>query len=286
MAYDYLKETTFSKDLEQQEQMIDYLSNRSTEQTDDIQDVDPDLVEIMAQEPEDEPEEAPAEEQEQFDFDKEEDDNTDMELLSFLFSEKEGDAEGAGNLRNTNRVVNINDVPNGLEWLKAKSANVKFQSLDQNISKYLNTLPDNLRKGLVATSGNDDKHAKGSKHYDNQAIDLRFDDKVYNFIQNDPVFQQLGLKVLDPNHGTAPHIHIEKKQFGGKTLFADSEEVQRIGLNDPNYNKAVLNLVGTNTIRGLDNNQPVAVTDGSKYKVLKNKYDTAKFHGKVYEQKL
>jgi hypothetical protein len=76
-----------------------------------------------------------------------------------------------------------------------------------------------------------------------------------------------------------------KYQFGG-ILYADDYETQRIGLNDPNFNTAVLNLKGTNTIRGLDNHQPVAVTDGSKYKVLNGPQDTAKFSGPVYEQKM
>lgn len=78
-----------------------------------------------------------------------------------------------------------------------------------------------------------------------------------------------------------------KYQFGGNnTLYADTYEQQRIGLNDPNYNTAVFNTKGTNTFRGLDSYEPVAVTDGSKYKVLHGPEDTAKFNGQVYEQKL
>lgn len=78
-----------------------------------------------------------------------------------------------------------------------------------------------------------------------------------------------------------------KYEFGGQnTLYADTYEQQRIGLNNPNYNTAVFNTKGTNTFRGLDNHQPVAVTDGSKYKVLYGPQDTAKFTGKVYEQKM
>jgi hypothetical protein len=75
-------------------------------------------------------------------------------------------------------------------------------------------------------------------------------------------------------------------QYGGSTLVANTPEQQYTGLNDSNYNNAVLNLIGHNTIRGLDNNQPVAVTDGRKYRVLRGKHDTDTFHGKVYEQRL
>lgn len=78
-----------------------------------------------------------------------------------------------------------------------------------------------------------------------------------------------------------------KYEFGGQnTLYANTYEQQRIGLNDPNYNTAVFNTKGTNTFRGLDNYQPVMVTDGKKYQVLNGPKDTAKFNGKVYEQKM
>jgi len=77
------------------------------------------------------------------------------------------------------------------------------------------------------------------------------------------------------------------RQFGGDgTLYAETYEQQRIGLNNPNYNTAVFNTKGTNTFRGLDNHQPVAITDGKKYQVLYGPKDTAKFSGKVYEQKM
>jgi hypothetical protein len=82
-----------------------------------------------------------------------------------------------------------------------------------------------------------------------------------------------------------PPIHEAKLQNGG-TLYANDYETQRIGLNNPNFDTAVLNLKGKNTIRGLDNYEPVAVTDGSKYQVLHGPQDTAKFNGKVYEKRL
>lgn len=88
------------------------------------------------------------------------------------------------------------------------------------------------------------------------------------------------------NDYVKPYIHEKKMQTGGNTLYADTYEQQRIGLNNPNYNTAVFSTKGTNTFRGLDSYEPVAVTDGSKYKVLYGPQDTAKFSGKVYEQKL
>lgn len=93
------------------------------------------------------------------------------------------------------------------------------------------------------------------------------------------------LKASQLIDNTDDAIQAATRQTGG-TLYADTYEQQRIGLNNPNYNTAVFNTKGTNTFRGLDNHQPVAITDGSKYKVLYGPQDTAKFTGKVYEKKM
>ena len=102
-------------------------------------------------------------------------------------------------------------------WLKKKDSSVNLEGMSGRILSYLETLPETLRDKLLATSGNDsDVHVKGSKHYKGSALDLRFDKDVYEYLKNDPNFKNSGLSVLDPNHGTAPHLHIEEKMFGGK----------------------------------------------------------------------
>jgi hypothetical protein len=88
--------------------------------------------------------------------------------------------------------------------------------------------------------------------------------------------------VKAPRGKVTPRIY----QNGGNTLYAETYNQQRIGLNNPNYNTGVFNTKGTNTFRGLDSYEPVMVTDGNKYKVLHGPQDTAKFTGKVYEQKM
>lgn len=299
MAYEFLNTTTYSNQLEEQEDLLRYLMDNENpdENTSQFEDVDTDLIQIIEQENDPavddqiEAEEVDIAEQDQ-EYDYSDDDtNTDIELLDFLFSEKKGSSEGAGTMVSAKNFIS-SDSKIDLGWLKKKSNAVKFGSLDSKLGKYLTTLPEDIREGLIATSGNDQTHAKNSKHYQDKAIDLRFNQKAYDYIANDPVAKELGINMLDPNHGTAKHIHLETKQyggktkynFGGKTLFADTPETLRRGLNNPAYDKAILNLSGINTIRGLDNNQPVAVTDGSKYKVLKGPNDTSKFNGVVYEQ--
>jgi hypothetical protein len=461
MAYDFLNTTTYDGQLQQQADIGNYLANAAT-QHQDIQDVDPDLIEIASkvQEEQSSPDvqdEEPSYSNSDDDFDFEQDDAetdaqsaTDMQLMSFLFNERPDDDPS-----------NIGSVVGGsgadLSWLKRKTDGVNLNGLNPNISKYLASLPDEIKQSLVATSGDDDEHASNSKHYSHNAVDLRYNDDAYKYMENDPNFKASGLRVLPPNHGTAPHLHIESYKYGGihinpankgkftasaeahhmgvqeyarhvlsdpnasstekkranfarnashwqhaqvgglfdtnktgyvdsvlnankqldwvkrlyeknpqhiqlpnqpypsshlmaddgngyvfpsiirqngqlkylgnsaedyarrtntgiqfpqlqgtwfanngykqgtgvlknfqygGTLYANDKQSQYVGLNHPGYNSAVLNLTGNNTIRGLDNNQPVAVTDGSRYKILIGNKDTAKFNGRVYEQRL
>jgi len=102
------------------------------------------------------------------------------------------------------------EYSNSLGWLKRKDNTVNIDNTSSALSEYINSLPDNLKYKLVATSGNDyGGHVEGSKHYNNEAIDLRYDDEVYNYMLNDPHLKQSGLKLLNPNHGTAKHLHLQ-----------------------------------------------------------------------------
>jgi hypothetical protein len=99
---------------------------------------------------------------------------------------------------------------------------------------------------------------------------------------NSGVYNPISTSQTEDSATAAGYVN---RQYGGM-LYANDEYSQTTGLNDPSYNNALLNLRGVNTIRGLDNYQPVAVTDGRKYKILKGPKDTAKFSGPVYEQRL
>jgi hypothetical protein len=290
MAYDFLNTTTYDQQLKDQEDMMNFISQQTASQDQIPTITDSDLVEIMGSEDDapDQMEEVSDSEGDKmatdtFDYENEQDDNTDMQLMSFLFAEDESNNnEGAGSLLNAENTLSENT---DLDWLKTKTDAVKLQNLGAPLSRYLNTLPSSLRNQLVATSGNDQEHVQNSDHYSNRAVDLRYNDEAYKYMLNDPNRKQYGVKMLNPNHGTAPHIHLDY-QYGGSTLMANTPAQKHKGLNDMQYDSAVLNLTGKNTIRGLDNYQPVAVTDGSKYQILKGPNDTAKFNGKVYEQRL
>jgi hypothetical protein len=217
MAYSFLNTTTYTRQLEDQENLLaQMMSNIDTPVGAgmDLADIDSDLIEITTREQEASPisEELVEQESIEDDFFAEVDDKADMELLDMIFEEE------ATPQRQRTRTPSIQPI-------------------------------------------------EEPEEESNSGTTYRPNGKVT------PRIYQYG--------GKTP-----KYQFGGDTLYANDYETQRIGLNNPNYNTAVFNTKGSNTFRGLDNHQPVAVTDGSKYKVLYGPQDTAKFSGKVYEKRL
>jgi hypothetical protein len=100
--------------------------------------------------------------------------------------------------------------------IPVKSDNVNLGGVTPTLTGYVNSLTKRFGSKILATSGNDQKHAPGSKHYSGNALDLRYFPEVHEYIAKDPVAKKLGLKVLPPKHGTAPHTHIEKRQYGGE----------------------------------------------------------------------
>lgn len=94
---------------------------------------------------------------------------------------------------------------------RVKNSSVNISNTDAPLLSYLNTLPAELKNQILITSGNDsDVHVKGSKHYEGKALDLRYNPDLYNYIVNDPNRNKYGITTLDPNHGTAKHIHIQE----------------------------------------------------------------------------
>ena len=92
-----------------------------------------------------------------------------------------------------------------------KSDKVDVSYLNSQLINYLNTLPDHLKAKITATSGRElteKSHVPGSKHYQGDAVDLRYYDDLYNYMKNDPLLEEYGLGLLNPNHGTAKHIDL------------------------------------------------------------------------------
>lgn len=228
------------------------------------------------------------------DFENDEPDAIDLQLMSYLMGDTQASQGqfantpsrqyGGGSLGNAGTVHSSTPSNN---WLQSRVNNIKFSGFNHNRSKYAASLPQ--------PSGQRNDETYEAIH--NTAIQT---------IQNDPIAQRMGINIAKTGGAysigyktggaysvgyqyggryTAPGME-RKKQFGGDTLYAENEGTLRQGLNNDNYQRAVLNLKGNNTIRGLDNHQPVAVTDGKKYQVLKGPHDTAQFNGKVYEKRM
>lgn len=106
--------------------------------------------------------------------------------------------------------------PNNIQSLfapKIKSSSVNYDAVNNRLKSYLASLPSDLRDKVVVTSGKDGTHAKNSKHYLGNAVDLRFDKTLHNYIEG--TARNYGLKTMNPFHGTAPHTHLEVMQMGG-----------------------------------------------------------------------
>lgn len=351
MAYDYLNKTTYSDDVAQQNELLaGLMSGAQQQEAPDYSDfvelgsgldnTESDLVPIDEAEPQSVADTT-------HDFENEQPDETDYTLMNYLLSDDEQQSPAERSMTNADTVYAQDPSGNNIDlaWLRRKNDSVNLNNLNSGLSKYLMTLPDDLKDSLVATSGDDQEHAANSRHYSGDAIDLRFNNDAYKYILNDPLAKQYGVEMLDPNHGTAKHIHLQTKaagggihinpanrgkftasaerhhmsvqeyashvlhdphassterkranfarnashwkhQAGGSTLNATTASQLTTGLNNPQYNNAILHLSGMNTIRGLDNHNPVAVTDGSRYKILRGPNDTAQFSGKVYEHRI
>lgn len=104
------------------------------------------------------------------------------------------------------RLKDIDGTP-AWRWNK-KASSVNVANLNSNIIQYLDKLPQSVQDRILATSGNDSVHLKTSRHYSNSAIDLRYDDEVWKHIEKDPNRLKYGLTLLDPDHGSAKHIHL------------------------------------------------------------------------------
>lgn len=106
------------------------------------------------------------------------------------------------------------------KWL-TKHKDISVSGLDPKITNYLGSLPPDLQQEILITATSGGKHTKGSLHYNNRAVDLRFSEKLWDYIKSDPARHEAGLTLIDPDHGTAKHIHLSnalgtKKEFYGE----------------------------------------------------------------------
>lgn len=112
------------------------------------------------------------------------------------------------------------------KWLK-KYDNIDLSRMNPKILSYLGSLPEDLQKQIKVTSANDGSHSKDSYHYKDRAIDLAYNEQLYNHIAKDPNRHMSQLTLIDPNHGTAPHIHLSLANPGGREFNSDVDKEGR-----------------------------------------------------------
>lgn len=108
----------------------------------------------------------------------------------------------------------VNEKPKVSPW-KLKNPNINIQDLNPTLYNYLESLPAELQSGIVITAGKEDGHSVTGGHGKGNAVDIRlnksegWDQKFMDYLYNDSEKRKnLGIAFLDPNHGTAPHIHL------------------------------------------------------------------------------
>lgn len=105
------------------------------------------------------------------------------------------------------KFVGKNENPDIPIWM-AKNSKYNLNTLSPELRTYFNELPAQLQERVVITSYNTGKHADKSRHYKNAALDLRYDETLFNHFAYDQSRPERNIVLLDPNHGTGKHIHI------------------------------------------------------------------------------
>lgn len=98
----------------------------------------------------------------------------------------------------------------GFIWQK-KDPNIDTSKLNPALTKFISGLPKELQSEVLVTDTyHSDAHSKNSRHYNNNAVDLRFSQKLYDWSltpEGSSWRKQNSITLLDPNHGTAKHLH-------------------------------------------------------------------------------
>jgi len=115
------------------------------------------------------------------------------------------------------KFVGKNENPDLKGW-RIRNMGFDYKKLDQDVISYLDSLPTELQRKVRVTSVAGDKHATNSRHYKHQAIDLGYDEDLFNYIGQD--VNRKNVILINPNHGTGKHLHISKRT-GGTEDFQD-----------------------------------------------------------------
>lgn len=104
----------------------------------------------------------------------------------------------------------VQNDPGGFVWQK-KDPDIDTSKLNPTLTRFISGLPKELQNEVLVTDTyHSHEHKKKSRHYDNNAIDLRFSDNIYKWSltpEGQSWRKQNNITLLDPNHGTGKHLH-------------------------------------------------------------------------------
>ena len=215
-------------------------------------------------------------------------DSFDDNFLKFLFS-SDLNKKGPVTFDNPQDTPEVYGNINFKEGVSAEGLKPKTQQIISGLGELVGdiTVTSGLRSaGQNASAGG----VKKSFHLTGDAIDLRPTPGLDNFLSSEQgrkYMESQGYEIIDERNrkGHGAHWHLEPKyQFGG---VAQTPEEQYIGLNNNDYDEMYFPMQGLNLFRGLDNGQPVSLTDQmGNHKILHNNKQTAYMVGTVHEQRI
>lgn len=104
----------------------------------------------------------------------------------------------------------VTEDPGGFIWQK-KDPNIDTSKLNPALTAFISGLPKNLQSEVLVTDTyHSGAHSKNSRHYGNDAVDLRYSDNIYKWSltpEGSNWRKQNNITLLQPDHGTAKHLH-------------------------------------------------------------------------------
>lgn len=160
-----------------------------------------------------------------------------------------------------------------------ESVDATYDGLDDNLKSFVHKLTEKFGEGeVVFTSGYREGNEK-SKHFHGNAVDMRPNPKVWNYLVNEEeginLMVEHGLNILDESDpkklkGDAPHFHVSSGKYSNAVHSIDRYE--RVGTDKFEVLKPFVQVYAEHTGTNYDYSQPVAYDPEKMKYVSENVY--------------